>query len=123
MTEMPEILRMSAGAARHAASRQAVIATNVANADTPGFRARDMQAFSPDDGFAMRRTHDRHLGANGAAASEPFELRGLGADPNGNTVDLEDQVLRGIEAARHHNRAVTVYSNALDILRSSLGRR
>ncbi len=122
MTEMPTILRLAAGAAAHAANRQGVIAGNVANADTPGFRARDMTPFTPDDGFALRRSHAGHFaGAEGSGRIET--IRDAMADPNGNSVDLEDQILRGIEASRAHNRAITVYRNNLDILRSALGRR
>lgn len=122
MIEMPEILRLAAGAAAHAANRQGVIAANVANADTPGFRARDMTPFTPNDDFQLRRSDTRHFaGASGRV--EAAILRDTFADPNGNTVDLEDQVLRGIEAARAHDRAVTVYRNNLDILRAALGRR
>ncbi|MCK0168265.1 FlgB family protein [Jannaschia sp. S6380] len=118
---MPEIMRLAAGMARQAATRQAVIATNVANADTPGYRARDMATFSPDDGLALRRTHARHLtGPEGTA--RPRILHDVPADPNGNTVSLEDQVLRGIEAARHHDRALTVYRSALGMMRAGLGR-
>lgn len=122
MIEMPAILRLAAGAAAHAANRQGVIATNVANADTPGFRARDMEAFSPGDDFQLRRTDVRHM-AGAETGARIVVSRDTPADPNGNTVDLEDQVLRGIEAARVHDRAVTVYKNNLDILRAALGRR
>lgn len=122
MIEIPDILRLAAGAAAHAANRQGVIATNVANADTPGFRARDIAAFSPDSDFALRRSDARHFAGAGSKA-EITHLRDTFADPNGNTVDLEDQVLRGIEATRAHNRAITVYRNNLDILRAALGRR
>lgn len=122
MIEMPNILRLAAGAAAHSANRQGVIAGNVANADTPGFKARDIADFSPDDGFALRRNDARHF-AGMSGQAEVFTLRDAAADPNGNTVDLEDQVMRGIEASRAHDRAITVYRNNLDILRSALGRR
>lgn len=122
MNEMPDILRLAAGAAAHAANRQGVIATNVANADTPGFHARDMTAFSPDGDFQLRRTDVRHMAGSGTG-SKIYTMRDAMADPNGNTVDLEDQVLRGIEASRAHNRAITVYRNNLDLLRAALGRR
>ena len=122
MTELPAILRLAAGAAAHAANRQGVIASNVANADTPGFRARDLAPFSPDDDFQLRRTSSAHfVGRSGQP--EILEMRGLGTDPNGNSVDLEDQVMRGIEASRAHDRALTVYRSNLDLLRAALGRR
>ncbi len=122
MNEMPAIFGLAAGAARHAANRQAVIATNVANADTPGFRARDMAPFSVDDGFAPRRTRPDHMSGPGTAARS-YEMRDVAADPNGNSVDLEDQVMRGLEAARMHDRALTVYRSSLDLMRAALGRR
>ena len=122
MTDMPDLMRLAAGAARHAASRQAVVAVNVANADTPGFKARDLAPFSPEDGLQLRRTRPAHLGGISAEARS-FEIRDVPADPNGNTVDLEDQILRGVEASRRHGRAVTIYSSALDVLRASIGKR
>lgn len=122
MTEMPDLMRLAAGAARHAAARQAIIAVNVANADTPGFRAKDMTPFAPDDAFMMKTTRMGHVSGGGFGA-EAFELRDVPAEPNGNNVDLEDQVMRGIEASRRHERAITIYSSALDVLRASIGKR
>jgi flagellar basal-body rod protein FlgB len=122
MTEMPSIFSLAASAARHAAARTSVIASNVANADTPGYQAVDLAPFSPEiGGQTMRRTRPGHLGV--APAIEGRAERIAMRDPNGNTVTLEDQILRGIDAQRSHNRAVTVYSTALDMLRASLGRR
>lgn len=122
MTEIPALFRLASDAARHAATRQATIATNVANADTPGYRARDIAPFRPDaDQMPLRRSHPGHL-AGTPWTTLIFEETGTAADPNGNTVSLQDQVLRGIEASRAHNRALTVYRSSLDMLRSSLGR-
>lgn len=121
---MPALLNLAASAARHAAARQAMIATNVANADTPGYRAFDLEAFSPaSQQTGMRRTHAAHLGADVTGTARKVAIHSIADDPNGNGVTLEDQILRGIEAQRSHNRAVTVYSTALDMLRASLGRR
>jgi flagellar basal-body rod protein FlgB len=120
---MPGLLDLAASAAKHAAARQAVIARNVANADTPGYRALDIAPFSPDqDGLTMRRTHPAHLGAPGEMTPRA-DFSAIPADPNGNSVTLEDQVLRGVEAQRAHGRAVTIYSSTLDLLRAGLGRR
>lgn len=119
---MPALLSLATSAARRSADRQAVIAVNVANSDTPGFRAMDLATGTDqDDGFVLRRTHARHLGDPGPQ-TRPHMIEGLQPDPNGNTVDLEDQVLRGLEAQRDHDRALTVYRSALDLLRASLGR-
>ena len=68
-----EILGLAQARARHAAARQAQVATNIANADTPGYRARDVasfdQVFRIDGGSARRgaarpfpRAHGLSLG-------------------------------------------------------------
>ena len=41
-----ELMDMAQAMARHAAQRQNVIAGNVANADTPGYKARDLTSFA-----------------------------------------------------------------------------
>lgn len=123
MTPMPDILHLAGRAARHAAARQTVIAGNVANADTPGYRARTLATFAAAaDALPLRRTHAAHLPAS---ARDPRVLpdRAAPADPNGNTVSLERQILAGVDAARAHDRAVAVYGATLDVLRAALGKR
>ncbi|WP_235962685.1 flagellar basal body protein [Jannaschia marina] len=119
---MPALLRLAGAAAAHAAREASVVAGNVANADTPGYKARALTPFTLDADFALRRSDPRHL-AGLTPGSQVQVQRDLASDPNGNTVDLEDQILRGIEAARAHNRAVTVYRNNIELLRAALGRR
>ena len=46
MFERLALSRLAGALANHAADRQAVVAENVANADTPGYRARDLRPFA-----------------------------------------------------------------------------
>ncbi|RMA43495.1 FlgB family protein [Rhodophyticola porphyridii] len=112
-----EIFGLAEARARHAAARQAVTATNVANADTPGYRAQDIAAF--EDAF-------RRGGGGAAEAARNMDFTTFDAagppSPNGNTVSLEAEMLRSVEAQRAHSRALTVYQSALSVLRTSLGR-
>ena len=118
MFDRLEIFTLASAQARHAAARQAVVAQNIANADTPGYRARDVADFSD----TLRR-----MEMNGAGFEDFAPPRTIDADtpasPNGNTVSLELEMLRGIEAQRAHSRALRVYDAALGILRTSLGRQ
>jgi flagellar basal-body rod protein FlgB len=120
------ILRMADALARHSAARHGLIAENVANADTPGYRARDLPTFEvPDDhGFAARATRPGHLGRT---MERLFTAR-LDADPgalspSGNDVAIDDQLARATQASGNHDRALAVYGKTLDILRAALGRR
>lgn len=107
-----EILGLAQARARHAAARQAQVATNVANADTPGYRARDVASFDQVfriDGGSARLTL-RTIDAGGMQS------------PNGNTVSLETEMVRSVEAQRDHSRALMVYRSAMNVMRAGLGR-
>jgi len=107
------IFAIAGAKARHAAARQALIAENVANADTPGFRAKDIAPFDAALGRAARdggEFRTRTTDSLGAAA------------PNGNTVSLEDQMMRAGAAKRDHEFATAIYAKSLAMLRAALGR-
>ena len=54
------VLSLASGLAAHASARQQVIAENVAHADTPGYRARDIADFAAtlERGPGVRRADD-----------------------------------------------------------------
>src|SRR5688572_25554842 len=72
-------------------SRQSVLAQNVANADTPGFRPRDLTPFQRELASAMRlamaRTAPAHAAGGQAAALGARTERGAeDVVPDGNAV-------------------------------------
>ena len=124
MLENLTLLNLASEAARHAAARHRVIAENVANADTPGYRARDVKDFSSivKESFTARATRPGHAGfGDHTGAAQTFELA-LPPTPNGNTVNIEDQALRAVQTQGQHALALAVYAKAVDILRLGLGR-
>ena len=130
MFDKLEIFRMSQGLAMHAAKRQSTIAQNVANADTPGYRARDMASFAdtyaPAQTDGMRATRAGHLNATTGPHSvvEAREvLRPGAASPNGNTVSLETEIMASASAKGDHDLALGVYQSSLRIMRASLGKQ
>ncbi|MEL6464881.1 MAG: FlgB family protein [Pseudomonadota bacterium] len=116
--------------AMHAGQRQAVISQNVANADTPGYAARDIPAFTDvyapaaGNAFSQRATRGAHLhGAMMANFPATIQEDKSFAAPDGNSVSLETEMLRATDAKRQHDRSLAIYRSALTILRSSLGRQ
>ena len=104
-----------------------MIAENVAHADTPGYRARDIADFAddrrrPHRRFAARTTRPGHIGFGADARGfEPREQTAFGAEtPNGNTVSLEDQMMRAAEVRQEHEMALGVYAKSLEILRAAV---
>ena len=131
MFENLDVFKMSYAMAVHAGEKQAVVAQNVANSDTPGFKARSLAPFSEayQSGDArsgtqvQRATRERHLnGVGSGQSSGPMIDKESEASPNGNTVSLEAEMLKSIEAKREHDRALAIYKSALSVLRISLGR-
>lgn len=114
--------------ARHAGARQAVVAQNIANADTPGYQAAQIASFQDAfDGAStpaqMTVTRAGHMtGGEGAPVTAVKTLSDGEPSPNGNTVSLEDELMNSVAISREHNRALTIYRHTMTVLRTSLGR-
>lgn len=127
-----DTMRMARELGAHAAARQRVIATNVANADTPGYRAADLAAFAPEPPGALsvglRTTRPGHVGAGnwGSGGSGVRAARidaGGEASPDGNTVSLEDEMMRAAETKRQFDLSLAVVQSGMTLLRTAAGRR
>lgn len=108
----------------HSAARTSHIARNVANADTPGYRAQDLPRFTAemDRGVAMRTTRPGHIKPDGANGSFRAIERGGEISPNGNDVALETEMMEAASARQSHEMAVSVYSSVRAMMSSALGR-
>lgn len=128
MYDRLEILNMAHGLATHASARQSKIATNVANADTPGFRAQDIAPFEQSyrakgSDEHMRSTRAGHHLTNDAGSYTAYQIDRPGpSSPNGNTVSLETEMVNAVEVRQSHELALTIYQTSLGILRTSIGR-
>ncbi len=110
------------------AQRQKVLAGNIANADTPGFQARDFdfsqalaQARAGSAG-GLQATNAAHIGTGGAASGQPALQWRTSAQPalDGNTVDLDreralfaDNALRYEATLRFINHDVRTLLSAI----------
>lgn len=122
-----EVFQTSIAMARHAGARQAVIARNIANSDTPGYRAQTIASFRDhfDQGttLATRATRPGHMTVGQQSITPRVELSTAEPAPNGNSVSIEQEMAASVEVQREHSRALGIYKHSLDLLRSSLGRR
>jgi flagellar basal-body rod protein FlgB len=126
MFEKLEIVRMAQAYAAHAGARQGEIARNIANADTPGFKARDLRPFDESyeiAGGQMRATRAGHFDPTPPSQSDVEDRLVPGAaSPNGNTVSLEAEMVKAVEVRQQHEMALAIYRSTSSILRTSLGR-
>jgi flagellar basal-body rod protein FlgB len=125
MNEIKSAL-MSGLAARmqHLSRRTAVIAENIANADTPGFVARDVAEPSLSKAPSLRVSDPRHA----THANAPSETRIVAAPDgeaaiNGNEVSLETQMMKLSQTRADYQLVSSVYKKALDMIRLAAGGR
>jgi flagellar basal-body rod protein FlgB len=104
--------------ATHASRRHAVISENIANADTPGYKAKDLKPFADIYTSAVK------AGAQLSEVSKNTKAIDAGgtADPNGNTVSLEDQMLTSAQIVGQHDLAMLVYRKSLDMMKMAIGK-
>jgi len=126
MFENLKIFSMASALAQHGAARQAIVAENIANADTPGYRARDVASFAesydsgPSTGLRASRP-GHHFEGEASYSLAPREVYRPGAaSPNGNTVSIENEIFSAAEASSDHQKALAVYRSALSVLRTSI---
>jgi flagellar basal-body rod protein FlgB len=125
MFEKLELTRMAQALAAHSGTRMAVIASNVAHADTPGYKARDIPSFSKvfsAETGAMRATRPGHLSSSSGEVSMVAERVPGHEAPNGNSVSLEAEMVKSVEARQNHEMALAIYRATSDVVRASLGR-
>ena len=127
MLESLSVTRMANQLAAHAGARLGLIARNVAQANSPGYKAVDLadfaQRYQSEGAEAMRATRAGHFSSAGQMMEPVAQSSGGATAPNGNTVSLSHEMVKSVEVRKQHDLALAVYRNAADIIRASLGRR
>jgi flagellar basal-body rod protein FlgB len=118
-----------------AQERQRVLAENVANADTPGFRPHDLT--QPDFGPVARPaplapaqvslavTDAGHIGGgmSGTTLFRTTRAGGYEIHPTGNAVSLEDEMMKVAANALDYQAVSALYTQSLNLLKTALGKK
>ncbi len=119
MLKSVNILNLASSMASHAAQRHAVIADNIANADTPNFKAKDLQPFSEVYKAAQLQGQASKM----ITQFETMEIdTGDAMSPNGNSVSLEDQMMRSAQTQNDHALALQMYKKSLTLMKTAIGK-
>ena len=132
ITDIP-ILSMLRMRLEWSQSRQKVLAENVANSDTPHYRARDLVPLkfeapgevSPASvaSVALARTEEGHM--NGLGQGSAFRSQAKGdyeTRPTGNSVTLEDEMMKVAANNMDYQAATAVYTRSLKLIKTALGK-
>jgi len=104
--------------ASHAAQRHAVVAENIANSDTPGYKAKDLQAFSE----VFRETQMGTKPIESGQFKVVESSMGDASSPNGNSVSLEEQMMKSAETQNDHALALMLYRKSLSMMKMAVGK-
>jgi flagellar basal-body rod protein FlgB len=125
----PVLFELISARTRWLAQREAVLARNVANADTPGYRPldlrpagfRDLLARRSAGGVELARTQPAHAAPGPAPPArarrdQPFEVA-----PSGNGVVLDQQLQLLAETQLGFELATSLYRRQVGLLKTALG--
>ena len=115
-------------------ARQNVLAQNVANVDTPGYTAKDLKPVNFEDILkasttpsqfqgGMSVTDPRHisLSQQGAGDFADVDSPDIAANPSGNSVSLEQEMIRVSDTQAEYQAASNLYAKALNMMKTAIG--
>jgi flagellar basal-body rod protein FlgB len=131
ITDIP-ILSMLRTRLEWSQARQRVLAENVANADTPGFKPNDLAplkfpdpqdgAPEPVAGLRLATTEPGHIGGSGGGSSQFPESKGsYQIHPTGNAVNMEDEMMKVASNQMDYEAVTAVYTRSINLLKMALG--
>ena len=111
--------------------RQRLLAENVANADTPSYRPRDLTPPKFDRSrpalsqLQLARTEPSHIAPTADTSSRFGTARVGGYDvrPTGNAVNLEDEMIKVAANQMDFQQVATLYSRSLSLIKAAVGKR
>ncbi len=128
------LLSMLRGQMTWLEARQNMLSQNVSNADTPGYVARDMKPMdfekllrTAGDGpfqSGLATTDARHIAVT-PASNDGFDgtdAPDVEASPNGNSVSLEQEMIKVSDTQAQFQAATNLYSKAVSLMRTAIGK-
>lgn len=109
--------------------RQRLIAENIANASTPGYRPRDVDTSGFErmlssasrggiGGVTLARTNTAHMSPSGGGGSVQIVTRNDSETTiDGNAVVLEEQMARAAETRMQFETGIALYQKGLELVR------
>ena len=113
-------------------ARQGLLAENVANADNPGFKGRDLKQYNFEDRFSVVQapvvstvaTQPRHFSTSigGGASFADDRMVNFEITPKGNGITLEDEMMKVTTNMMDYQAATSLYQKSVRILKTALGK-
>ena len=109
--------------------RQRLLAENVSNSDTQGYRPRDLAPLQFDRtmptlaSIGLDRTDMASVGAIEPDRRQGSRLGGYNVRPTGIAVNLEDEMIKVAANQMDYQAATTLYTKSLGLIKIAIGKR
>jgi len=144
MNKLDALFDFNATALRVRAQRQEILAANIANADTPNFKARDIDfastlkkaleanaadaansaAVASNGGLALTTTHSKHISGNGNGGgineADLLYRPLIQGSVDGNSVDGEVERSAFVDNAIHYEANITMLNASIKDMNAAL---
>lgn len=116
---------------QYSSERQAILAQNIANADTPSYRAKDikepdfkrMLAEQSGQQMTMSMTHPGHVSHTGGGTQYRVEERASTYEqsPVGNNVVTQEEMMRVAQNQVEYQKVLQMYRKTISMFKTALG--
>jgi flagellar basal-body rod protein FlgB len=127
LSPLDQLFQFHQDALNMRAFRQQLLASNIANADTPGYKARDidfaaaLRDVAAGRGVSLSANNARHLGVS--TPNDPAAVLYRSAQQpsiDGNTVDMDVERNRFAENAVHYDANLTFLNSQIKLMLAAL---
>ena len=107
--------------------RAEVLASNIANADTPGFKARDLSfkdalaSATQGSSFNLSKTSERHIsGGRSMALDLQYRIPNQPDTGDGNTVDVQTERTNFMQNSMEYQASLSFLSSKIQTMRKAI---
>jgi flagellar basal-body rod protein FlgB len=132
-TENLSLFKAIGARMEYLSQRQRVIAQNIANSDTPGYRPQDLtkvdfgqelkNIIGKNNSVSVATSNPKHVAGLNAVenAKEQKQKKTYEVAPAGNAVIMEEQLLNSNNTSSSYNLMTALYQKNIRLLKTSIG--
>ncbi len=103
--------------------RHSVLTSNMANADTPGYKAKDIEFKQAlDNEIGLSATDPRHIKTGGSGLSGEIETSTANSWEDGNSVELDMETAKMTENAMSFQAGITMLNTKIRMFKNAMRR-
>ncbi len=107
---------------RYLTERDKILSLNIANADTPKYKPKDLSGYDkdPTENIKFSTTNPMHMSLDGDSNYQVVEAEILEQKPNGNAVTLEHEMHKKSENAAKLQEMANLYSKTRGMMKTAI---